>query len=109
MEAVLSEKDIEGSLDANINGNDAGAGFDQGWVQMLEVNELIAAPGTREKVEKLIGSLKKQKINVFQGDYIGVDPDDPKDVISLKKGYQENEKSSAPTFHYVLRDVIHVE
>ena len=109
VEAVLSEKDIESSLDANINGNDAGAGFDQSWVQMLEVNELIAAPGTKEKVEKLIGSFKKKEINVFQGDYIGVDPDNKEDVISLKEGYQENEKSSAPTFHYVLRDVIHVE
>lgn len=109
VEAVLSEKDIESSLDANINGNDAGAGFDQSWVQMLEVNELIAAPGTKEKVEKLIGSFKKKEINVFQGDYTGVDPDNKEDVISLKEGYQENEKSSAPTFHYVLRDVIHVE
>ena len=109
VEAVLSEKDIEDFLDANINGNDAGAGFDQGWVQMLEVNELIAAPGTKEKVEKLIGSFKKKEINVFQGDYTGVDPDNKEDVISLKEGYQENEKSSAPTFHYVLRDVIHVE
>ena len=109
VEAVLSEKDIEDFLDANINGNDAGAGFDQGWVQMLEINELIAAPGTKEKVEKLIGSFKKKEINVFQGDYTGVDPDNKEDVISLKEGYQENEKSSAPTFHYVLRDVIHVE
>ena len=109
VEAVLSEKDIESSLDANVNGNDAGAGFDQNWVQMLEVNELIAAPGTKEKVEKLIGSFKKKEINVFQGDYTGVDPDNKEDVISLKEGYQENEKSSAPTFHYVLRDVIHVE
>ena len=76
---------------------------------MLEVNELIAAPGTKEKVEKLIGSFKKKEINVFQGDYTGVDPDNKEDVISLKEGYQENEKRSAPTFHYVLRDVIHVE
>ena len=109
VEAVLSDKDIEGSLDANINGNDAGAGFDQSWVQMLEVNELIAAPGTKEEIEKLIGRFKKKEINVFQGDYTGVDPDDPKDVISLEKAYHENEKSSAPTFHYVLQDVIHVE
>ena len=64
---------------------------------------------TKEKVEKLIGSFKKKEINVFQGDYTGVDPDNKEDVISLKEGYQENEKSSAPTFHYVLRDVIHVE
>ena len=72
-------------------------------------NELIAAPGTKEKVKKLIGSFKKKEINVFQGDYTGVYPDDPGDVISLKKAYQENGKSSAPTFHYVLKDVIHVE
>ena len=51
----------------------------------------------------------KGRIDVFRGDYIGVNPDDPNDTYDLSKGYKENENSSAPTFHYVLKDVITVE
>lgn len=76
---------------------------------MLELNELIAAPGTREKIDSLIHRFEQKKVHVFQGDYIGVDPEDDTDQISLKKEYKENEKSSAPTFHYVLKDVIKIE
>lgn len=45
----------------------------------------------------------------FRGIISGVDPEDDADQISLKKEYKENEKSSAPTFHYVLKDVIKIE
>ena len=76
---------------------------------MLELNELVAAKGTKAKMQEVINGFKKGKIQVFQGDYIGVDPEDPKDTCNLKKGYIENENSSAPTFHYVLKDVITVE
>ena len=33
----------------------------------------------------------------------------PADTIDLRKGYIENENSSAPSFHYVLDGVIEVE
>ena len=46
---------------------------------------------------------------VFQGDYIGVNPDNPSEKIDLKEGYIENEYSSAPTFKYILKDIITVE
>ena len=46
--AVLRDKDIESYVKGNVNGNDIGCGFAQGWVQMLELNELLAADGTRE-------------------------------------------------------------
>ena len=52
---------------------------------------------------------KKGNINVFQGDYIGVNPDNPSEQIDLKEGYIENEYSSAPTFKYILKDIITVE
>lgn len=109
VEAVLSGKDIEKCVKGNVNGNDVGAGFENGWVQMLEINEFVAAKGTQERVEKLILEFKQNRVHVFQGDYIGVNPDDPSDTIDLKEEYLENEKSSAPTFHYILKDVITIE
>lgn len=109
VESVLKDKKIEENVKGNVVGNDMGAGFEEGWVEMLELNELVAAKGTKAKMQEVINGFKKGKIQVFQGDYIGVDPEDPKDTCNLKKGYIENENSSAPTFHYVLKDVITVE
>ena len=109
VESVLKDKKIEENVKGNVVGNDMGAGFEEGWVEMLELNELVAAKGTKAKMQEVINGFKKGKIQVFQGDYIGVDPEDPKDTCNLKKGYIENENSSAPTLHYVLKDVITVE
>ncbi len=107
--AVLENKKIERCTDANINGNDAGAGFDCGWVEMLELNKIAAADGTQEAVDAVISDFKKGKIDVFKGDYIGVNPNDPNDTYDLRKGYTENKICSAPSFSYVLKDVITVE
>ena len=109
VQAVLSDKKIEQVMKGNINGNDVGAGFDHDWVQMLEINEFVAAKGTQERVDELIHKFKKNEGQVFQGEYIGVNPEDESDTIDLREGYLENEKSSAPTFHYVLEDVITIE
>ena len=46
---------------------------------------------------------------MFQGDYIGVNPYDETDTYDLNQGYEENADSSAPTFGYVLKDVITIE
>lgn len=107
--AVLNDKPIEQSIRGNVNGNDLGAGFEENWVEMLEINEFTCAAGTQEKLREVIEQLEKGKIEVFQGDYTGTDPDNPQDVYDLRKAYKENDKSSAPTFHYVLDDVITVE
>ncbi len=106
IKAVMNGKKIEDIADGNINGNDVWAGFDKDWIQILDINEIIAADGTKEKVDEVIRQFESNDFNVFQGDYIGVNPYDETDVIDLKKGYIENEKTSAPTFNYVLRDVI---
>ena len=108
-EAVLSGKTIEKCVGATINGNDAGAGFEQGWVKMLELNEFVAAEGSAQRIEELIHAFRQDKVTVFQGDYIGIDPGQPDDRIDLREGYIENETSSAPTFHYILQDVITIE
>lgn len=108
VEAVLSGKGIEQNMKGNVNGNDVGAGFDCDWVHMLEINEFVAAEGTQERVDELIHEFEKGKIQVFQGEYIGADPEEESDTIDLRNGYLENESSSAPSFHYVLKDVIHI-
>lgn len=107
--AVLNGKRIESNKKANIIGNDMSGGFRENWVQLLKLNETIAAPGTQAKIDELVRKLSTEKFLVFQGDYIGVDPFNPEDTIDLNNGYAENSKGSAPSFHYVLQDVITIE
>lgn len=109
VQAVLDQKRIEDVVVGNVNGQDIGAGFDENWVQMLELNEVVAAEGTKEKIAATIDQLKNGQIEVFQGAYIGVNPQDESDTYDLKKGYPENAKSSAPTFYYILQDVIDIK
>lgn len=108
VEAVIEHERIESHVDAHIHGNDAGAGFEHDWVQMVELNEHVAAEGTVEAMEEVITKLKRGRFTVFKGDYLGVDPNDPSDTYDLTEGYKENENSSAPQFHYILQDVIEV-
>ena len=109
VDAVLNDRVIEKSIKGTVNGNDIGAGFEEDWVQMLELNEITAADGTVEKMQKVIRQFEQGKLDVFRGDYVGADPDDPDDTYDLNQGYTENEFASAPSFHYVLKDVIRIE
>ena len=109
VDAVLNDRVIEKSIKGTVNGNDIGAGFEEDWVQMLELNEITAADGTAEKMQKVIQQFEQGKLDVFRGDYVGADPDDPDDTYDLNQGYTENEFASAPSFHYVLKDVIRIE
>ena len=69
----------------------------------------VAAEGTEAKLNNAIELLKKGKINVFKGNYTGVNPINPADTIDLNAGYTEHQNSSNPSFDYILRDVIVVE
>lgn len=109
VEAVLENKRIEDHISARIYGNDSCAGFKEGWVKMLDVNKAVAPDGADELIDETIEKIKNGEIHVFKGNYLGVNPDDPTDTWDLNKEYPENEKSSAPTFHYILKDVITVE
>ncbi len=108
--AVLKGRAIESELDATvIRGHDALAGFDKGWVEMLEINTSIAAPGTAERVAREIAAFAAGKDQVFQGNHIGINPLDPSDTINLVNGYTENATSSSPAFGYILQDIITID
>ncbi len=108
-EAVMKGRSIEQSVDATaVWGHDVCAGFDKNWVEMLELNDVYAAEGTAERVRKEIAEFRRGGKMVFQGDYTGVNPEDPTDTVNLKEGYRENVSSSSPSFRYILDDVITV-
>ena len=109
VEALLEGREIEKSIPGAAFGNDMCAGFDQGWVELTELNRQLAPYGVEEKLNKAIDALRKGTLEVFKGNYTGVDPDDPSDTVDLSKGYKENANSSWPTFHFLLDDVITVE
>lgn len=111
VQALLKGKNIEKSFNGKetVNGNDVGAGFSEGWIEMLDLNSVTVARGTVAKVETLKNKFTKERVPVFYGDYVGVDPFNPDDTIDLRTEYIENTKYSAPMFHYVLSDVITVD
>ena len=109
VQAVMNNEVIENVVEAHAHGRDLSAGFEYGWVELLELNKFIAAEGTQGKINNAIENLKKGRIKVFSGNYTGVNPINPADTIDLNTGYTECQYSSNPTFGYVLRDYITVE
>lgn len=107
--AVMNGENIEEAVKGHVHGNDIGAGFESDWVQLLEVNDAITGSEVSNKADDLIKQFKTGGIDVFKGNYLGVNPDDPDDTIDLTNGYKENATTSAPQFHYVLKDVIQIE
>ena len=110
VEAVMTRRSIESVVSGRIHGSDASAGFEKGWVEMVDLNLQVAAEGTQEAMDSAIEQFRHKKGDfVFKGDYIGINPVDPTDTIDLKDGYLENEHTSYPTFHYILTDIITIE
>ena len=60
-------------------------------------------------IDRTIDDMALGNCHVFHGKYIGVNPDDPSDTWNLNVEYIENSSSSAPTFYYILQDVITIE
>ena len=107
VDALMMNKKIESVVSGRIHGTDVSAGFEKGWVEMIDLNLQAAAPGTREAMDSAIEQFRRGNDSfVFRGDYTGTDPDDPSDTIDLRNGYLENENTSYPLFHYVLNDII---
>ena len=106
VEAVLAGEPIEQHIDGSINGNDASGGFKEGWVKLLELNRAITSEYTKALLDKAVDDMIKGKTHVFSGNYKGTSIDDPNDRCDLTTEYIENSKSSAPTFNYLLDDII---
>jgi basic membrane protein A len=107
--AVMSDRKIEDVVKGHVHGNDIGAGFERNWVEMLELNPAIAPEGGRELVDRTIEGLIDGSVHVFSGEYYGYDPENPSDTISLRVEYPENAEASAPSFHYILKDIVIIE
>lgn len=110
VDALMMNEPIEKMVSGNIHGTDVCAGFDKGWVEMIDLNEQVAAPSTQDAMNSAIGQfVRGNGAFVFRGNYKGVNPEDPSDTIDLRNGYIENENTSYPTFHYILSDIITIE
>jgi basic membrane protein A len=108
--AVMTDRKIESMVSGHIHGTDVPAGFEKCWLEIVDLNQQAAAPGTQEAMDGAIEQFRRGKGDfVFKGDYTGIDPDDPKDTCDLRGGYLENENTSYPLFHYILSDIITIE
>ncbi len=109
VDAVLAGRKIESVVSGHIHGTDVSAGFEKGWVEMVDLNLQAAAPGTQEAMNAAIEQFRRGNVDfVFRGEYIGVDPDDPSDTRDLRSAFIENENTSYPLFHYLLSNIITV-
>ena len=107
VDAVMKDRSIESSVSGRIHGTDVSAGFQYGWVEMVDLNQQVVAPGTEKAMNNVIEQFVRGYSDfVFKGNYVGVDPDDPSDTIDLTDGYIENENTSFPLFHYILKDIV---
>ena len=107
VDAVMANKSIESVVTGHIHGTDVSAGFEKGWVEMLDLNQQVAATGTGDAMDDAIERFKRGNGDfVFHGNYVGVNPDDPSDTWDLRNSFIENEKTSYPSFHYVIPDII---
>ena len=106
--AVKNHQKIERSVDGHVNGNDVCAGFAENALEIIDLNRNLAPEGTQKAIESAAETVKKDPAAAFRGDYTGVNPDDPSDTIDLSDGYIENADSSAPSFYYILQDVIEI-
>ena len=109
VEAVRTGRDIEEVVKGDVHGNDVSAGFERGWVEMLDLNKHVAAEGTQEAVSRAVEGFRRGAIDVFHGDYLGVYVFDSRYTYDLNKGFAENRDYSTPTFSYILKDVVFVE
>ena len=101
---------VQSVMDGTEIAVDDHAGFDKGWVAMTELNTAIAAEGTQEKMDEVEGQFKDGTLkatDVFKGPYTATNSDG--DTIDLKDGYDENATQSAPSFSYVIDDIITVK
>ena len=107
VKAVMDNKPIEKAVPGNVHpNNDMSSGFKENWVEMTKLNTAILPKDAQDRLKETIQNLRDGKIQVFKGDYTGVNPDNPKDTVDLRGGFTENKDSSVSSFYYILKDVI---
>ncbi len=106
--ALLRGRKIESCIKGVVNGQDAMGGLKEGWVRILDVNRAILPDTVDGRIEETVKKLEKGTLPVFYGSFTGVNPNDEKDTVDLSIPYIENAESSAPTFRYILKDVIRI-
>ena len=106
VEAVMNGEPIEKRVKGTKHGRDVCGGFEDGWIEMLELNSNFAEPGMQEALDRTVEALRKGRLSVFKGDYIGVNLANASDSVNLKDGFTENAQSSFPSFHYILDGVV---
>lgn len=106
--ALIEGKKIETCIDGKVIGQDAMAGLKEGWVRVLDINNAILPADIENVVDETVEKLENGKIEVFSGKFTGVNPNDNSDTIDLSTPYMENADSSAPSFKYILDDVIKI-
>ena len=110
VQAVMDGVQIERAVAGEVHGHDMSAGFSQGWVDVLDLNVVLAAPGTEERLNEAIARFRRGSGRfAYQGTYTAVSVDDPSRTIDLKDGYAENAASSYPSFNYLVTELITVE
>ena len=110
VDAVMHYRSIESRVSGRVHGTDVSAGFEKGWVEMVDLNRQIAAPGTEEAMDSLVEQFRRGSgPAVFKGDYTGTALDNPADTCDLRAGYEENARSSFPTFHYILDGIVLID
>ena len=110
VDAVLNDNVIESTVKGKVRGNDMSAGFDQGWVEVMDLNSTLAVPGTKEKLDEVIAQFRQGNTGiVFRTDARAVSSTDPAVSYDLKNGYAENESSSYSSFSLLLPDIITIE
>ena len=86
-----------------------GKPIDQDWCgsyadnacDLSNLNEAIAAPGTKEAIETAAKGLNNGSVQVFAGPLHGVDADGNELNLAEGEFYTENGESSAPSFVYI--------
>lgn len=110
VEALRNGQPIEAAVVGSVHGQDMSAGFEQGWVDVLDLNVTLAAPGTAERLSDVIAQFRRgRKAFAFQLDADAVSAENPGVTVSLRDGYVENVRSSYPSFNYLLPGLITIE
>ncbi|MCI8477778.1 MAG: BMP family ABC transporter substrate-binding protein [Oscillospiraceae bacterium] len=107
-------KCVQSMIDGTAIPTDFTAGYKDGSVVLTDLNEAIAAPGTKEALETAEAAIVDGSLEVFQGPMKGSAYDSNGNVsdtleLSETEAFQESDvaggKNSAPSFCYVIEGI----